>query len=328
MTSPAPNDPEVEALFTGVDQRRAPSAEARSEARLQARKEWLAVLTARRQKRHRWFAVAAVIGVVAVALALTGRLPDVLDSEYELLAAAGEFAVARQDQTPRSISAKVGQPVTFQVTPETQLQSRSAALLQTAQGAELRLAGGTALRWLEHNRVELLAGSIYVDTHERTDFAVHSALAVVEDVGTRYQVAMTPEGLDVAVRSGIVNVETANKRYQAVAAEQQSAVIEITRALAVREFMEPAAAARWHWIHEAPPGYGSPRAGDVLSAIAKDLGKSLRYSSVGDQASLANETYSGSLQGLEPHAALRLLAGSLRFDWQENEAEVVIRLAP
>ncbi len=316
-------DDEVQNLFAGISRRQSPSDPAAHRARNEARDVWqdLVAKRRRRQARRSLMAAAATV-VIGMAVAL---LWQPLSAEsWQVQVTAGSLTLSDE----RGLVLASATAPDAKVFDGTRAKADRPTRLILASGAEVRLSTGTQVRWQSPSSLALTQGSVYVDTHERSDFTVATPLAEITDVGTRYLVTLHEAGVSVGVRSGIALVRTNDRSYTTQPASGQAAITEVSATQEVQQYLEAASDSRWSWIHEAPSGYSSASVPAVLEAIANDLGQTLRYASPGDQAQLANTTYGGSLAGLAPYPALELIAGSSNLRWHEVAGELVIEANP
>lgn len=329
---PPDDEAEIDNLFSGIEERVAPSAEALARANAQSTLVWQEVVAEqlqkkRAQKKQRsWMALAAT-GLLAVAAALLLRLET--STTWELELATGELEIQQHhlDGTSNTESrVSIINAGTQEISADTQVLAVQNTRIHLVSGAELRLAQATRINFIAADRFELVTGRVYIDTHERSDMTVVTALGEVTDIGTQYSVTQAPNGVNIAVRSGSAVLTTPSNRYQADADPNSAGIIEVTTGGLVSQRQEPKSASRWDWIHTAATGYSSHEVSRVLTQIAQDLGVQLQYASVGDQAVLANVTYAGDLSKMEPKQALELVALSSGLRWTLDAQTLLVSL--
>lgn len=323
-------DSEMNDLFDGVSERSTPSAEALARAKAQTTEVWQEVVELelhkqRRQRKRQQRMALVATGLLAIATVLFFRLEANANLEFEL--AAGQLEQQQQAQAttnePRKIRLAAGD---HSIPGGVQLLALKDARLHLPSGAELRIAQATKVRFVEADRLELLTGQIYIDTHEQADMTIVTSAGEVADIGTQYSVSQNRTGVNIAVRSGSAVLITADRRYQADADQTSAGVIEVSNTGTVQQHQESKSADRWQWIERTAMGYSSHKVSRVLLEIAEDLGVQLRYANVGDQASLATVTYAGNLRNMPPKQALELIALSSDLHWTLDDQILLVSL--
>ena len=328
---PQDEDVEINHLFNGIGERATPSAEALARAKAQSAEVWQEVVVQQRQqqlqqRQRKWRSTIAIAatGLLAIAAVMFLRVESTASWELELAMGQLEIQQTDADREASSLAARTLATGTQQMLAGTQVLATENTRLHFASGAELRLAQATSVKFLAADRFELLRGRVYIDTHNRADVTVVTSMGEIADIGTQYSVTQAPNGLDVAVRSGSAVLTTPSNRYQADADSLSAGIIQVTTAGVVSQRQEPKSASRWDWIHTAAAGYSSHEVSRVLIQIAQDLGVALHYASVGEQATLANVTYTGDLSKKEPKEALELVALSSGIHWTLDNQTLTI----
>lgn len=310
---------EIIEMFTDVQSRPNPSQEASDRAFAAVEKEWESVTSAyRRRARRRWAAAAAVL--VAVTGALVGLLVTVAPAPRALLV-QGDVAIGAG-----SVPAVTG--TALELDPAADIVSRTASRWVAADGVDVRLAQNSRVRWTRTDEIRLLEGTVYVATEGTSPFAVDTRFGRVLDIGTRYQVRAFDDRVEVAVREGRVQITSSHGEALSGEVDELTAAVLAVHADGVFRFTEPSTAQRWAWIHEAPAGYDSDEPLILLRDIARDLGKQVRFRSVGVQASLASVRVDGDFSGMTPIDALQILAAATSIRWQDEDDAILVDLTP
>ena len=188
--------------------------------------------------------------------------------------------------------------------------------LRTEEGLALRLDAGTRLRLDGARAVTLERGALYLDSGAgRLSIAVTTALGVVRDVGTRFEVRLLeddPPALRVRVRDGAIELAAAGGTASAKAGE------ELT--LARNGRLERRAAAPhgpdWDWVIEAGPPFeleGRSLA-EFLAWVELETGWRVAYDDPSLETTAATITLHGSLGELNAAAAPDVVLPGARLD--------------
>jgi hypothetical protein len=188
--------------------------------------------------------------------------------------------------------------------------------LRLGGGVHLQLSAGSDLVLGDSDAVELLAGTLHVDTGERAPrrrgpaLTVTTGAGVVRDVGTRFSVRLFG-GRDAALRvrvvTGVVTVEQRRRSWRAGAGQ------ELTVSLDGRAERRELAATETKWPPEDSLSFsleGSSVA-HLLRWIAVETGWRIAYEDPEAERIAAEALVRGELAGLRPEqAAFALLPGA------------------
>lgn len=311
----ADSDAELQALLSNAGTRPQPSAEAEQAAFNKLHAAWQTkVAEHKKQQQRRWLSIASAAAAVVLAVFATTVWTPQQAGEWQVQLAAGSIKLADQPLTA---------PQIFMPAQNQTLHAVAPTRLVSSQGADLRLAQGTTVHWLDQTNLQLDAGRIYVDTKDLSDFSISTEFGTVRDIGTRYMVDLNTNRLSVAVREGATEIASEFGQHTAHAKPMMAAIVHVDRS-GLEIDVEPTSDQRWNWIHEVSSGYSERTVPALLSAIGRDLGKQVSYASHGVEATVANATVAGTLTGLAPREALQLVARSAELDWQEAENTIVI----
>lgn len=198
-----------------------------------------------------------------------------------------------------------------------------ATLLRLGDGLTLRLAARSRLRLEAADRAVLEAGLAYVDADPRRGrqpLSIATPYGAVSHLGTQYAVGITPAGLEVAVREGRVQLAggTAAAPLQADAGQLLS--ID-PRGAAVRTALRPDDA-RWGWLATLPTPFTLEGAtlASFLDWYARESGRTVRFRDADEATRAATVRLSGSVAGMAPDEALRVVAASAGLALQDDAA--------
>ena len=315
MNENNPQDDVME-IFADVDRRPDPPRETLDRAFAAVEEEWESVTLHRRRRTQRRWMVAAAAVVASVAGAWLGLQVTTAPSPQAYLV-QGDVAIGAN---PVPVPAGLADPLSLD--PQSEILSRTASRWVSEDGADVRLAQNSRIRWVRADEVELLEGTVYVATDGVSRFGVDTRFGRVVDVGTRFQVRADAQGVEVAVREGNVRITSQHGQVLSSDPEEGRAAVIAVGADGVSESSESSTAGRWSWIHDTPAGYASDEPLVLLREIARDLGKQLRFRSIGVEASLASERVEGDFSAMAPLDALQMLGAATNMDWRD-EGEVI-----
>ena len=275
------------------------AASATLEARLQARRQ-----------RTTWQAAAAAVVLAAVGIGLvTWRsgpaLPVAFSDQF-----IGEAAFrARADDSwaalVRDRKLLTGSEV------RTGRGGRVGLIL--AQGASLRLDELTAVRLAGPTRVEVLAGTVYVDSRVVGGvIEVITPIAVTRDVGTQFEVRYREREQRVRVREGAVVMQLGTQEYRGSAGEQ----LLVSPAGDVQRAVIAADDSSWEWVQlvaRAPDIENRPLS-ELMEWVTRETGRPVRYESAAVRALTEGTILHGSIRNLAPLPAARTVLATTDLD--------------
>ena len=178
--------------------------------------------------------------------------------------------------------------------------------LTLLDGRSVRVDRDSRIRMLTPTTLELLAGTVYVDSGLDSDVEgsveIRTPLGRVYDVGTQFEVRFSDEALRIRVREGSVSLDRVGELLEAVAGTElsvDSAGFVSRRDVDVRGPI-------WDWVLEVAPPYpleGSSLA-SFLAWVARETGREIRFSDEGLASSAATTILHGSVDDLRPDEAL------------------------
>ena len=172
------------------------------------------------------------------------------------------------------------------------------------QGASLRLDELTDVRLLSPSRVEVLAGTVYVDSRATSDtIEVVTPVGITRDVGTQFEVRYRDRLQRVRVREGAVLMQVGTGEFRGVAGEQflASPTGGVQRAaIATND-------GSWEWVQlvaRAPDIENMPLSA-LLEWVARETGRPVRYDSDAVRALTRSTILHGSIRNLAPLPAVQ-----------------------
>jgi ferric-dicitrate binding protein FerR (iron transport regulator) len=189
----------------------------------------------------------------------------------------------------------------------------SVALLRVGPVLTLRVAPQSQLRFDGVDRVTLLRGQVYVDSHSgsgvATALTVATPLGDVQHVGTRYLVRAGAAAIEVGVREGRVRLSGVEPGVaaEAVAGERLRLAAD---ADAIERSVLAGNDAAYAWLAEipAPIDIEGQTLATFLQWYAAETGRTVVLGSGEQAAPLGSVRLSGSVAGLTPEQALETVA--------------------
>jgi len=306
-------DAELEQILNAAGPRPQPPQQVSQRAYESLKSDWSSLVVATKQRRRRrLLSVAAGIGVLVGSVWMFNVQQQV--PTWEVVVTSGSFELnSTQYDAPQEMTLAEGD----------YLYSQKPVRFERTDGADLRLGYATALSIANGTQVNLQQGSVYIDTKGTTDFLVHTPIADVRDIGTRFMVSLETSTLQVAVREGAAEV-TSEFGAQIAKVDGAQAQVVTVDDTGQRLQLESLADSRWEWIHAASAGYQSRSLTALVNQIGHDLGKTVRFADHGVEVSVANERVDGDLRNMTPRQALEIITRSTGLVWREAQEEIIL----
>ncbi len=276
-----------------------------------------------RRRRFGRFAAALVIfamlaGTVTLGYAMLPPETEALASDAEPVAF---LALSRGSVTMLGAGAK--QAAHRLVRPGTPLhpgavidtgvgESAGRTAVRLAGGQSVRLDAGSRVRFESSSSMTLERGAVYFDSRSGAGVEVRTALGVVRDIGTQFEVRLLPDVspvLRVRVREGSVMLEQAGASHRAVAGEQ----LRVDASGTIERDTTPIHGPRWDWVLDTAPTpeiAGKPLA-RFLDWAAREGGWELRFADDETARIAAATVLHGDVQNLSvTEASSIVLQGS------------------
>ena len=317
-------------LIRGAGQRPEPSAEVYERLRLNTHAHWQAGL--RERRRRKFLAIAASVAVLGVGTLLFSLLVSrpqpvivarlIQATDHEVLRARGGADALDSDLLGVGDELRIPGP-------------QGITLAQLPKGTtSLRLAAGSRARWKSADRIELLAGAIYVDTSHGAPGggltqAAHDPLVIevgdarIEHIGTQFMAVRRGNEVEVHVRDGLVRVTLGSDSRQLARGESANlratgGPIQVGRDVTT----EPA----WQWADALAPRV--PIEGrdllTVLRTLAYQSGLELRFATPALEAAAAGTTLHGPILNLAPRETMRALLTTAGLNMTEDASTATI----
>lgn len=254
-----------------------------------------------RQQRTLWrmaaaAAVLAAVGIGFTTLPIGPTIPVALSDQF-----VGEAALRAGARDPWAALARDRKlPAGSQV--RTGLGGRVGLIL--VQGASLRLDELTEVRLAGPNRVEVLAGTVYVDSRAAGEtIEVVTPVGVTRDIGTQFEVRYGNREQRVRIREGGVLMHLGQEEYRGVAGEE----IVVSPAGQVQRAVIALDDGSWDWVQlvaRAPDIENLPLS-ELLEWVARETGRPVLYDSAAILALTQSTILHGSIRNLAPLPAVQ-----------------------
>ena len=277
----------------------------------------------KRRRRQRWLAVAASLGIFALAgvfwqsmqTASPSPTAEVLIANgtvERLVSETGLWTAVEQSSLTRGIRLRTG--------------ADGATSLRLADGGSLRLNNDTEIV-LNRNSFVLSEGTLYFDSAGRRPTMTIDVITphgTVRDIGTQFEVRTAPDLLRVRVRSGSVELrDVAGGESIAGAAREElrlSAAGELSRVDFAPDDPD------WAWAESLAvvPDFDTPYVMRYLRWIAEETGRQLEFTSEAVRLRAETARFLGDPRGLMPTELLATIAATSDFSFEMTESGTIL----
>lgn len=191
----------------------------------------------------------------------------------------------------------------------------------------LRVDSGTILAVESADRINLMAGRIYIDSGDRIyadrHITINTATGTATDIGTQFSVQFEDADMRVAVREGQVDLSDAHQTYSAVQGEAMT--IRPGRAVQIDGVSVTGPA--WEWAIALAPEFVLENRSllDFLKWVSRETGMELIFESNDIRIEAMSPHLHGSVEGLKPLEAIEAVLATSRFDYTIVDNTILIR---
>lgn len=300
------------------------SPEAMSRIRAAAEAEWRASVV-RHPRRWVLRAVAASLLVVALLGGLFVMIPDERRDQGEPLARLVLF------DAPGVVEVHVLRPGTT-LTEGAILRSghtyrtSGQALLELADGGNLRMASGSEFEIIAQDDVRLERGEMYVDIppgmHARAAFIARTVAGEFRHSGTQFSLAVTRDDTRLRVREGSVHWLAADGETTVKAGTE----VMFSNGTKTVERPIGTSGPQWDWTAKTTPDFeiDDRPLGEFLAWVARESGRKLILADDQTRMQAATIRMHGSVHGLTPMQALSAVMATtqLRYDLADGQIRI------
>jgi ferric-dicitrate binding protein FerR (iron transport regulator) len=325
---------DIATLVRLAGKRQAVPAERTERVKLAARAQWRQEVRQRTRQRRAWTAAALVATAASLALAIAlhvipsgiGTPPgsDVVIAVEALTGPAWSRPAAGQ---ARPLS--VGDDIPSGSELSTAESGRAA--IRLASGHSVRLDASTRIRLLDDGSLDLARGAIYVDSGfegaRAGGLEVRTALGLIEETGTQFEVRLIDDSVRVRLREGAVTLHREEQSHDVRAGTEIE--MDPDGSLVRREI--PIHGPTWDWMTAVTPmlDLEGRTARSFLDWIAREQGLRLAFEDV-SVARSAEETVlqGGALEQLRLDEALDAVLPTCRMTHRIDRGVLLVAAAP
>ncbi|MDZ7924454.1 MAG: FecR family protein [Marinagarivorans sp.] len=161
-------------------------------------------------------------------------------------------------------------------------QNDGLVAIQLTDNTKITLAKNTEIIVANAGLIRLVQGRIYVDSPDaNTSIIVATPLGEIVDIGTQYEVNVTPTSLGVAMREGVTKITLAGKTLYGRVADGLGDAITVDTHLNVTKDKIATADDYWLWTQPAVADFNlhNATAHDLLHWASRVTGKKIIYAS-------------------------------------------------
>jgi ferric-dicitrate binding protein FerR (iron transport regulator) len=232
----------------------------------------------------------------------------------------------RRESDRAAVSARLSPGETLHAGEWVQTDRAGRAALRLINGTSIRIDAGARLQLVSTKSIELASGGIYLDVAERGErIEVRTPFGSARDIGTQFEVRVANHELRLRVRTGRVELRTAARTIDAAAQTEL-----IVGATSVTSKHISASGPAWEWAAALGPTLAieGRSLASFLEQLCREQGWRLHY----DDAALAIDASGiilhGSVEGLQPRAALSVALTTSGLTHQFQGEELFIHRPP
>jgi len=278
------------------------------------------------RRRRRMIRNGVAIGLLAAAASLMGGVwirgrVEVPGSALGIAIAQrvqGRPLVVRSSQGATPMPLSMSTPIYADDVIETDAESRVG--LQFGDGSSIRIDRGSRVRWLTPATLEVTAGAVYAATADPSrGFEVRTAMGILRDVGTQFEVRLTGSLLRLRVRTGTVEIRRDAGVDTAAAGTEATITMN---GIAVRPV--PAYGSEWAWTTEVAPAFAieGRTLGSYLQHLAGEQGWMLHYADPTVSEAAGRALLRGSVDGLSAEDALGVVLAASGLEYRLRGGEL------
>ena len=268
---------------------------------------WRASVRARTIRRRAVVGAGALAAAAVLALAVVWRPRDAVrppspgGAAGRLLVATGAVTTGPGTPLRRGDALAIG----------TTMRTGAAALATVvlSAGGELRIDADTVVELRGERELIVERGAIYLDSGPAAtggSMRVHTALGVVRDIGTRFEVRVRDDELRVRVREGAVLYERGDDVRRGATAGSE---LVVSGAGSVETRPAASYGSEWGWVQRAAPPFlveGSTLAA-FLGWVSHEGGWTVQFVDAALEHTAATITLHGSIDGLMADEAVAVI---------------------
>ncbi len=283
------DDDELASLLQTAGKRSTPGPEVTDKIRQSTHAAWLEAVQAAKvnavqteaahtmpPKRwgNAWFAAAAVVVVGFMAFVMVPKLN---------LSNNGTTVVAQLIMSNGEVNIKPSlHEQVINAGAHLSTQNDGLMAIQLTDNTKITLAKNTQIIVANAGLIKLVQGRIYVDSPDaNTSIIVATPLGEIVDIGTQYEVSVSPQNLGVIMREGVTQITLSGKTLYGRVAEGFGDAITVDTQLNVTHAKVATTDEHWQWTQSAVSDFNlhNATAHDVLHWASRVTGKKIIYAS-------------------------------------------------
>ena len=314
-------------LIQAAGRRPTPSPENHAQTFAAAHRAWRQKVRSTKRRQHA-YALAATFAAIVIGLGAVLRL-----APEGPLPVAATAVVVHGDAAVFSPATGTWLPLTgrgVQIAPgsrvRTETNGRSAFRL--GQEISLRLNTDSELVLRSASELELVAGTIYVDSGPATRpgrVEIATTHGTIRDIGTQFEVAASADTVRLRIREGLVQLYRSGQQPEVEGMAGEELLID-SAGMIQRDRFSPFDP-EWGWAEAlaGPPNVDGMPVLEFLNWVARETGREIRYEERGVQLAAGTAVLYGSAQDLTPMDALEVMLATTDFDYAlATNGEIVI----
>jgi hypothetical protein len=272
-----------------------------------SRAAWQGKVRARR--RTRWLQALAASIVVAVAVALGVMQTTPPRPAATLAELRGQVEMLADDGRWLPISRP---PQTVPAGGRLRTAAAAGAVLALERGAALQLDALTEVRLASATRIELASGTVYYDSgvNDAPPIEIATPFGTIRDVGTQFEAFAATAGVRIRVREGSVEVLDSAVAAPLTGSAGEQVSVDDRGVVDRQPFATDAPEWDWTAVLGDTLLVDGRSVFEVLSWVARETGKTLRFADPTAEQRARGETLSGGGVLLTPREALDVIVGT------------------
>jgi len=314
-------------LIQAAGRRPTPSAEQTEQTFVAAHAAWTQKLRSTK-RRQRVYAIAATFAVLAIGLSAVLRL--IPEGSVSAIATA---IVVRGDAAVFSPDTGTWRPLVaagVQVAPGDRLRTEAngRTAFQLGEDISIRLNTDSELVFLSTSQLELVAGTIYLDSgpgDRSGNVEIVTTYGTVRDIGTQFEVAALPDTLRVRVREGLVQLYQSGQQSELEGMAGEEFRVDSAGTILRDRFSRYGPEWGWAEALAGPPDVDGIPVLEFLNWVARETGRRISFEEPGVHLAAGTAVLHGSAQDLTPMDALEVMLATTDFDYALlTNGEIVI----
>jgi len=310
-------------ILKRVSRRDKPAAEMSSSIKQSVKTVWQqeVALHAGVRRRNRWLAIAASVCLAVGAGFLFNTQPGGISSTSvaQVVGNIEYRASAQADWAP------IGKTTVLETDAEVRSGIGSYSALTLANGMTLRLDETTAIRLESESQVYLSLGGLYAESDKKLagqSLVVNTEFGAARDIGTEFEVRVSPDYWRVQVRDGLVNINADEFNTTAQAGER----LVIARDQSVEREALSASDTSWQWTHRVhqPIAIEGASLSAYLAWWSDETGRRIVFKNNEDEIAATRTILHGSMNNLTVDDSLEVVLSTTDFEVVDSDSDQVI----